>query len=119
MRLTEITFTSARPIDGYGPGFFRVAGTVLRGPVIVTATGAQGWGGYADAAALLALADTVDVILIGTGTRIAHLPVDLRAALDAAGIGAEAMDSPAAARTYNVLLSEGRRVAAALLPVGP
>ncbi len=119
MQLTEITFTSARPIDGYGPGFFRVGGEVLRGPVLVTATGARNWGGFDDAAALLALAGRVDVILVGTGRCIAHLPTALRIALEQAGIGAEPMDSAAAARTYNVLLAEGRRVAAALLPVEP
>ena len=43
---------------------------------------------------------------------------DLRAALEAAGLGVEVMDSRAAARTYNVVLAEARRIAAALLPVG-
>ncbi|HKK97220.1 MAG TPA: Mth938-like domain-containing protein, partial [Marivita sp.] len=48
---------------------------------------------------------------------IAHIPADLRGALEEAGLGVEAMTSPAACRTYNVLLSEGRRVALAVLPV--
>lgn len=117
IRLTEVSFGQARPVDGYGPGFFRVAGTVLHGPVLVTATGAGPWGGYDDLAALMALAGQVDVLLVGTGKVIAHLPDNLRNPLEAAGIGVEAMDSPAAARTYNVLLAEARRVAAALLPV--
>lgn len=116
-RLTEIRYDSARPVDGYGPGFWRVGGTVFRGAVLVTATGAKGWGGYGDTAPLLALAGEVDVLFIGTGRQIAHLPAEFRAALEAAGLGVEAMDSPAAARTYNVLLSEARRVAAALLAV--
>jgi uncharacterized protein len=59
----------------------------------------------------------IDVLLVGTGAEIAHLPADFRAALEAAGIGVETMNSPAAARTYNVLLGEGRRIAACLLPV--
>jgi uncharacterized protein len=117
-RLTEIGFGAARPIDGYGPGFFRVGGEVIRGPVLVTAAGARAWGGYDDPAPLLALAGEVDVLFVGTGGAIAHLPQDVRVQLEAAGIGVEVMDSPAAARTYNVLLSEARRVAAALLPVG-
>lgn len=116
-RLTEVNFGQARPIDGYGPGFFRVGGTVLRGPVLVTATGAAPWRGYDDTAPLLALTDRVDVLFVGTGRVIAHLPPAFRDILEAAGLGVEAMDSPAAARTYNVLLSEARRVAAALLPV--
>ncbi len=116
-RLTEVSFGTARPVDGYGPGFWRVGGEVLRGAVLVTATGARTWGGYADTAPLLALRDGIDVLFVGTGRLIAHLPGAFRSGLEAAGVGVEAMDSPAAARTYNVLLSEGRRVAAALLAV--
>ena len=51
------------------------------------------------------------------GAEIAHVPTEFRAALEEAGIGVEVMNSPAACRTYNVLLSEGRRIAVALLPV--
>lgn len=117
MRMTEISFDAATPIDGYGPGFFRVAGQVMEGAILVTPTGARGWGGYEDVAALMALAADVDVIFIGTGAEIAHIPKGLRDDLEAAGLGVETMNSPAACRTYNVLLSEGRRVAVALQPV--
>ena len=118
MKLNEIRFGAAVPVDGYGTGFFRVGGKLWHGPVIVTSQGAAGWGGWGDMEPLLALLGQVDVIFFGTGSEIAHLPESLRAALDQAGIGAEVMASPTACRTYNVLLSEGRRVAAALLPVG-
>ncbi len=117
MRLREISYDSGLPVDGYGPGFFRIGGQVLKGATLVTATGAGPWGGLDDRAALAGLAGTVDVLLVGTGERMRPLPVDLRAALEGAGIGVEPMSSPAACRTYNVLLAEGRRVAAALLPV--
>lgn len=117
MRLNEIRYGNAVPVEGYGPGFFRAGGAVHHGAVLVTADGVTGWGGMDDMAPLLALLGRVDVIFIGTGAEIAHLPAGLRDALDGAGIGAEVMASPTAARTYNVLLSEGRRVAAALLPV--
>ncbi|MEO3413891.1 Mth938-like domain-containing protein [Roseovarius sp. CAU 1744] len=117
MQLNEITFSQATPIDGYGPGFFRVGGQVFEGPVCVTASGARSWGGYEDAETLLALAEDIDVVFVGTGADTAHVPAELRSGLEAAGVGIEAMNSPAACRTFNVLLSEGRRVAAALLPV--
>ena len=117
MQLNEITFSQATPIDGYGPGFFRVGGKVLQGAVCVTEKGAQTWGGYEDAETLHLLADDIDVLFIGTGAEIAHIPGDLRTRLEALGIGVEVMNSPAACRTFNVLLSEGRRVAAAVLPV--
>lgn len=117
MQLNEVTFTEARPVDGYGPGFFRIAGQVHQGALLVSATGVVSWEGYSDAAELLALAGKVDVLFIGTGAEIAHIPADLRHKLEEAGIGHEVMNSPAACRTYNVLLSEGRRIALAVLPV--
>ncbi len=117
MRLNEVEFSDVKPVDGYGPGFFRIGGEVWSGAVLTGAHGTSAWGGYADRAALLALKDQVDVVFVGTGAEIAHIPADLREALEADGLGVEAMSSPAAARTYNVLISEGRRVAAALLPV--
>ncbi|WP_306152335.1 Mth938-like domain-containing protein [Roseovarius sp. MMSF_3281] len=117
MQINEITFDNAMPIDGYGPGFFRVGGGVIEGAALVTVHGARGWGGYDDTAPLLDLAEELDVIFIGTGAETAHVPPAFREALEEAGLGVEAMNSPAACRTYNVLLSEGRRVAAAVLPV--
>jgi uncharacterized protein len=117
MQLNEIGYEGAKPIDGYGPGFFRIAGEVCHGATLVTATSVSGWGGFDDAAALVALAGTVDVVFVGTGTTITRLPASLRTALEGAGIGVEMMDTPAACRSYNVLLAEGRRIAAALIPV--
>jgi len=117
MRLNEVVFNDAKPVEGYGPGFFRIGGQVIQGPVITAPSGTRTWGGFEDMQTLLALASESDVIFIGTGADIAHLPADLRNTLEAAGVGVEAMASPAAARTYNVLLSEGRRVALAMLPV--
>ena len=117
MRLNEIRYTDARPVEGYGPGFFRIGGSVHHGPVAVLPTGVTAWGGYEDVAALLAAAGDIDVLFVGTGREIAHVPAAFRQALEAAGPGVEAMASPAACRTYNVLLSEGRRVGLALFPV--
>ncbi|ATG43719.1 hypothetical protein PhaeoP18_01759 [Phaeobacter piscinae] len=117
MRLNEVAYTDALPIDGYGPGFFRVGGEVFQGHILTGATGTTGWGGYEDADPLLALVGDVDVLFIGTGAEVAHIPASLRQQLEGAGIGVEAMNSPAACRTYNVLLSEGRRIALAALAV--
>lgn len=118
MHLSEIDFGNSRPIEGYGPDFYRLGGQAHPAPVLIYAGEVHAWGGYADADTLMALSGRVDVLLVGTGPQIAHLPRDLRTKLDAAGIGAEVMDSPAACRTYNVLLSEQRRVAVALLAAG-
>ena len=117
MRLNEIEFSDALPVEGYGPGFFRIGGEVIRGPVITGPQGTQSWEGLEDMEPLLALAPYTDVLFIGTGADVAHLPDDVLQRAEEANLAIEAMSSPAACRTYNVLLSEGRRVALALLPV--
>lgn len=117
MRLNEISYNDSRPIDGYGPGFFRIGGEVIEGAVFVAPDGAKGWGGFDDTATILAKTDGIDVVFVGTGAEITHLPPAFRKAIEDAGLGVEAMASPAACRTYNILLSEGRRVALALIPV--
>jgi uncharacterized protein len=118
MRITEVDFGTGTPIDGYGPGFFRVGGEVIEGAALILPGGVGGWSGYAATDAILAAADQIDILILGTGDDIAHPPPAFRATLEGAGIGVEPMASAAACRTYNVLLSEGRRVGAALLPVG-
>lgn len=117
MRLNEVTYTDANPVEGYGPGFFRIGGEVHEGAILTGPKGTAPWGGYEDSAPLLALAGQIDVMFVGTGAEIAHIPSALRSELEAAGMGVEVMNSPSACRTYNVLLSEGRRIALALLPV--
>lgn len=118
MRISEVDFGAKQPVDAYGPDFFRLGGEIHAAPLLVAPGIVQGWGGYTDRDTLLALAGQVDVLLIGTGGQIAHIPAELRDVLEEAGLGVEVMDSPAACRTYNVLLSEARRVALAVLPVG-
>ncbi len=117
MRLNEVVYTDAVPVEGYGPGFFRLGGKVYEGAIAVLPNGIAPWGGYDDTATLIQAAADLDVVFVGTGAEIAHLPAAFREAFEEAGIGVESMASPAACRTYNVLLSEGRRVALALLPV--
>jgi len=68
------------------------------------------------APALQRAADAAEVILIGTGLRQHFLAPDLLRPLLSLGAGIETMSTQAAARTYNILMAEGRRVVAALLP---
>lgn len=117
MRLNEIEFNDSKPVEGYGPGFFRIGGQVHQGAVITGAQGTVAWAGFDDTAPLVEMADDIDVLFVGTGADVAHLPDALLEKLQTAGIGVEAMASPAACRTYNVLLSEGRRIALAVIPV--
>lgn len=97
-----------------GPGIYRSSLIVMPDRIIAP------WG----AAALTALeaSDFVlleelkpDLVLLGTGERQQFPSPALYQNLIATGIGVEVMSTPAACRTYNILLTEGRRVAAALL----
>ena len=117
MQLSEITFETGRPVDGYGPNFFRVAGEVFEGKLAVLPKSRGSWAGFEDPAPFVDAAQDLDVVFVGTGAQIAHIPAEFRAALEGAGIGVEIMNSPTACRTYNILLSEGRRIGLALVPV--
>ncbi len=64
-----------------------------------------------------ALALEPEILIVGTGTSQRFLPPELIAKLGAGGIGVEVMDTAAACRTYNILLSEDRKVVATLLMI--
>lgn len=115
MRLNEIHYDGSKPVDGYGPGFFRVGGKVMDGHVALLPSGPVVWDGSPDA--FVAAASEMDVVLLGTGADIDNPPEALVEAMEAAGLGVEVMSSPSACRTYNVLLGEGRRIGAALFAV--
>jgi uncharacterized protein len=109
-------------IEGYGAQGFRFAGMAHPGSIFALPSGIFAWdvSRLADITAtnlapLLAECSDIEILLIGTGTRAA-LPIEpFLDILREAGFRPELMDTPAAARTYNVLLAENRRVAAALL----
>lgn len=112
MQLSEIDLSGQRPVDGYGPGFFRIAGDIHRGPLLLLPSGLRLWGGWEDMAAR-----DIDVLLVGCGREITPLPKAFREAFDALGIGVEQMATPSACRSYNMLLAEGRRTGLAAFPV--
>lgn len=122
MRLNEVSFGARPPIEGYGPGHFRIAGATREGALLHLPGGLSDWRaeaplGAACFAPVLAEAAAIDVLLIGLGAQPGRLPPEAAAALDAAGLRWDALATPAACRSFNVLLAEGRAVAAALLPV--
>jgi uncharacterized protein len=117
MEQREVDFGGRLPVEGYGPGFFRIGGAIHEGPLALLPDGPRPWSGIGDFGLFLERAAAIDVLLVGVGAEVAALPPALRAALEGAGLGVEAMATPPACRTYNVLLAEERRVAAALIPV--
>jgi uncharacterized protein len=120
---SEVDFSGRLPIEGYGPGFFRVGGVVHHGPTALLPEGPHPWPGLHDMTLFTGGARNPDILLIGMGAGMAFVPPEARDALDRAGISFEPMATASACRSYNVLLAEGRLVAAALLPmefqVGP
>ncbi len=95
-----------------------------RGSILCLPSGIYAWAATTPAELTLAAFEPVlaeasaqQLLLLGTGVSQVFPPRELRRALEAAGFGVEPMATGAAARTYNVLLAEGRRVSAALLAV--
>ncbi len=68
-------------------------------------------------AQVLAEADGIEILLVGSGKNLVPLHPDLKAKLREAGIISDVMDTGAAVRTLNILLAEERAVAAAILAV--
>jgi len=113
-------------IEGYGNGGFRIGGTVYPGSRLVFPEHSEAWPVASfEALTIDALAPvieaarqgTVELLLLGCGKRLTPVPPSIRAALKDVGVGVEPMDTGAACRTYNVLMAEGRRIAAALIAV--
>jgi len=108
-------------VTGYGPGFIEVNRSRHQGHLLLMPDApAQPWqaAGFEalrreDFDALLALRP--EVVLLGTGRRQRFPHPRLTAGFARSGVGFEVMDTAAACRTYNILMSEGRRVLAAFL----
>lgn len=122
MDITPAIPADRQVIDSYGPGRFKVAGQDHAGSIIVFPDRTIEWAAtdwqslkVSDFEPIIKRADAVEVLLLGLGERMQLLPSALRAEIKTAGIAMDAMDTGAACRTYNILLSEGRRVAAALI----
>jgi uncharacterized protein len=117
-------FPGRAPIDAYGNGGFRFADMSHRGSLLIVPSGICGW----DVAAFDELTPELCApfltelkrpafVLLGTGTQHRMPPEPVRKLFAEAGIGLEPMSTGAAARTYNVLLAEGRDFGAGLIAV--
>lgn len=121
MDITPLVAAGRQIVQSYSGGKFRISGTVHDGAVIVFVDRTLSWVPSspvtaADFAALIDSRGDLDVILFGAGPAVGAEGLALRRALKDAGLPVDIMDTGAACRTYNVLMAEGRRVAAALLP---
>ena len=128
MDVTPLVPEGVQIIHGYGDGAFRIATVVHHGPLLVLPEITVPWAvdpssalapvDLAALAPILSADPGFDILLIGTGVRQVFVQPAVRQAIRERGPVVEMMDTGAACRTFNVLLAEGRRVAAALLPVG-
>jgi uncharacterized protein len=115
----------APSIDAYGDGGFRLSGERREGSVLIVADEPRSWPvARLEDLTLAALEPVlaagraeVEVLVLGVGARNALPPREVRDGLARAGIGFEFMDTAGAAKLYNLLTAEGRRVAAALIAV--
>ena len=126
--MTAPGFERSRPaagpvVQGFRDGGFSVDGIVHRA-LLLTPERALAWDppaldalGLENLAPVLDMAPPPEFLILGTGAAMAIAPRGLVRALDARGIGVEAMDSRAAARTWGLLRAEERRIAAAILPL--
>jgi uncharacterized protein len=112
-------------IDGYGAGGFRFAGMSHRGSILVLPTGIHAWS-PTDPSQLMPEAfgplwqepeGSVELLIVGSGATLVPVAADLRKALAERRIRVDPMSTGVAISTYNILLGERRRVAAALLAV--
>ena len=121
MDLTPIVPAGRQVIESYGPAGFRISGVVFESAVIDFPDRTLIWNvaSFAEvtAASLQPVIERggVEILLLGCGRAMRPVPMALRQTLREAGIGVDAMDTGAACRTYDVLMGEDRRVAAALL----
>jgi uncharacterized protein len=112
------------PIEAYGNGGFRFAGMSHRGSVLLLPSAIVAWPVVTREdlspeafEPIIAEKAQISMLLLGIGKTIAPAPAFLAPLLQEHGIGLDVMDTGAAARTYNILLAEGRRAAAALIAV--
>ncbi len=124
IEILEAHFPGRAPIEAYGDGGFRFAQMSHRGSILCLPSGIYGWNVSENSELIVnnfrrLLKETreIEILLIGTGEELRAINPELRVALRSAGISADPMSTGAAVRTFNVLLAEGRAVAAALLAV--
>ncbi|MBI4185191.1 MAG: Mth938-like domain-containing protein [Proteobacteria bacterium] len=124
MDISPIAAPGSQVIETYGDGRFRISGRTYAGSVIVLPERTESWAvaAFADITweslrPVVEAAPGVGLLIVGCGRRAEPVAAEHRRRLREAGIVAEAMDTGAACRTFNVLVSEDRRVAAALIAV--
>ena len=121
MDITPLLRPEQKTIQSYSDGAFRISGEIYRHPVLVTDEVVTHWTSseapLMPSEEIRLLQGKIDILLIGAGRTHTILPPSQRVIWQGLGFTVDIMDTMAACRTYNILTAEGRRVAAALIPV--
>lgn len=131
MDVTPLIRADQKVIQSYKAGTFRISSQSYDGALAVFPEDVQLWDAGSkikepddvkhltveDMKIVLDHASELDLVLLGCGSKTVFVSPDLRKEMRANGINIECMDTGAACRTYNVLMAEGRRLAALLIPV--
>lgn len=123
MAFKEVSSQNETSLSSYGDGGFRIGEQRTKGSILITPKGYYPWDikagiiTYESLARIIDQKDDIDILLIGTGEKMVFLTKALKDKLEAGNFSVDVMATGAAARTYNILLAEGRKVAAALVAV--
>lgn len=124
MEFNETIGNETLVVSGYGNGNFRLGGTKVKGSILLTPKRFYSWDikEFEDISIdclkpILETKEGIEIILFGTGPSIQMVPAEIQKYLSEKSIAFDMMDTGAAARTFNVLQMEGRRVGAALIAV--
>ncbi len=117
-------FPGQPPIDAYGNGGFRFADMSHKGSILILPSGVYAWMPsdisnfqIEDFSQVLAEASGIDCLLLGTGVDFVPVSQTIHTQIRAKGVNLDIMSTGAAARTWNVVLAEGRRFAAAFVAI--
>lgn len=124
MDITPLIPKNKKILNGYGNGIFKVNNDPYSGNIIICPDAVIPWEienisllDIKSLQSILNLKSEVELLVIGCGSEHVKLPLEIIKAFREKNISVEVMTTGAACRTYNVLLSEGRQLAAALIAV--
>lgn len=124
LEVSPLVAEGRKLVTSYGDGGFRFGEETVTGSVLLFPESVYSWNVTStdditpdSFSRVIEKADEIEILLLGMGTRLTPVPLAWRQTLRAQGIVIEPMDTGAACRTYNVLVSEARRVAAAMIAV--
>lgn len=124
LEVSPLVAEGRKLVTSYGDGVFRFGKETVTGSVLLFPESVYSWNVTStdditrdSFSQVIEKAHEIEILLLGMGIRLTPVPLEWRQALKPHGIVIEPMDTGAACRTYNVLVSEARRVAAAMIAV--